>query len=42
MSEAPSPRGEFRAVPAAGHLANLEAPALFNVALLGFLQKRPG
>jgi len=31
---------EFHCMPAVGHLANMEAPALFNAALIDFLERR--
>ena len=34
------PDGEFVAIPAAGHMVNLEQPELFNRALLDFLKRR--
>jgi 3-oxoadipate enol-lactonase len=36
---ASQPKAELVIIPAAGHLANLEAPAAFNAALAGFLAR---
>jgi 3-oxoadipate enol-lactonase len=34
------PNSEFLEIPRAGHIANIEQPALFNRAVLSFLEKQ--